>query len=370
MANIRGLLGAIAELPGVINQGLLGPLPLNPQLEQMIGPAQAQAHRQQAQNEFAMSLVAGGRNPQTLLAASQGARQGFSGRIFDLMKEQEGARLMQAQQDELARQARFSQSPVEANLPQGLREQIVAKTVEAQNVPVSPNIQAQLEAGLAERKQQHEYDMALQRQRDANDLQVQAMKNAGEVGGMTPLQHTKAVQALRKEYRSLPSVRDYETVLPLIQSAKKAPDTGYGDLQLIYTVGKALDPNSVVREGELQLTLAAADPVSKTIGQAQFVLQKGGRLTPKLRKDLVEMLEQRTSSYRDAYQRDFKQYSQYAREQGIDAETIVGSRAESAYETGSTASFATEAEAEAAAARGELKPGTRVTIGGQTGTWR
>ena len=364
MANIRGLLGAIAELPSVINQGLLGPLPLNPQLEQMIGPAQAQAHRQQASNDFAMSLLAGGRAPNTLPMAAQAAQQGFQGRIFDAFKQQEMARLNQAQQDELARQRRLVQSPTFENLSPQAQEGIVARQLE----PISPEVQRKHDLEMSLMQKRFDYDMRLQQQRDEVDLRIQAMRGAQDQG-LSKQQEIKNLQALRKEYRGLQSVKDYETVLPLIQSAKKAPDTGYGDLQLIYTVGKALDPDSVVREGELQLTLNAADPVSKVIGQAQFVLQKGGRLTPKLRKDLVEMLEQRTSSYRDAYKRDYQQFSTYAREQGYDASDVVGTRAESAYGGGNT-SFATEAEAEAAAARGELNPGDRVTIGGVSGTWQ
>jgi len=337
--NIPGLLGALADLPGVINQGLLGPLPMNPGIEQMLGQQGGQA-RQMASNDFASSLASGA----GLGASRDYARQGYSGRIFDALKEQELLRMGKLQQEEQARQGRFRQDPSMANLPAALQEEIAAKTIMAQQVPVSPDIQAKLQAGLTERAQQHEYDMALQAKRDAADLQLQQLKEANE-GGITDLQHIKAVQALRKEFRSVQAVKDYETVLPLIKSAKKAPNTGYGDLQLIYTVGKALDPNSVVREGELQLTLAASDPASRVIGQAQFILQKGGRLTPKLRKDLVEMLEQRTSSYKDAYERDYKQFSQYARELGVEPSDVVGTPAESAYEQNEWV---------------EVKPGVRV----------
>lgn len=142
----------------------------------------------------------------------------------------------------------------------------------------------------------------------------------------------KGSQPLRKEFRALPSVRDYETTLPIIQSAKKAPDTGYGDLQLIYTVGKLLDPNSVVREGELALTIAAGSPLQRIIGATRFTAEKGGRLPPKSRQQIMEMLNERVASYKQAYDRDFQQYSEYAAEQGYDPSLIVGKHAESAYE--------------------------------------
>lgn len=142
----------------------------------------------------------------------------------------------------------------------------------------------------------------------------------------------KGVQPLRKEFRSLPSVKDYETALPLLVSARNAPDNGYGDLQLIYTAGKVLDPGSVVREGELALTVAAGSPLQRIIGQTRFSVEKGGRLTPQTRKQLLEMLNERVLAYRQGYDRDYQQYADYARESSIDPAQIVGTHAANAYQ--------------------------------------
>jgi len=146
----------------------------------------------------------------------------------------------------------------------------------------------------------------------------------------------KQAAPLRKEFRSLTSVKDYETVLPLIKSAEKAPDTGYGDLQLIYTAGKILDPGSVVRESELALTIASGTPLQRVLGATRFSLEKGGRLTPETRKQITEMLNERVGAYEQAYQRDFQQYSEYATDTGLDPVMIVGKSAESAYATKGT----------------------------------
>ena len=138
-------------------------------------------------------------------------------------------------------------------------------------------------------------------------------------------------QPLRKEFRALPSVRDYETALPIMKSASKAPDNGYGYLQLIYTVGKLLDPNSVVREGELALTIAAGSPLQRIIGSTRFTVEKGGRLTPQSRQQIMEMLTERIGAYKLAYDKDYQQYAEYAKEQGVDPSMVVGKHAESAY---------------------------------------
>ena len=90
--DIPGLLGRLAGLPGAINQGLLGSMPVDPRLG--LDPQMLQQARQGAGTDFAMGLVAGGNNPQTLLASRRGAQEGFRGRVFDILKEQEASRMM------------------------------------------------------------------------------------------------------------------------------------------------------------------------------------------------------------------------------------------------------------------------------------
>lgn len=138
--------------------------------------------------------------------------------------------------------------------------------------------------------------------------------------------------ALRKEFRKLPSVQDYETSLPLLVSARKAPDTPAGDLQVIYTVGKILDPNSVVREGELQLTKDAAPWLQKMVGEARKQLDGQGTLTPATRASLLDALNQRVMSYRQAYERDYRQYASYAQQSGFAPADVVGRHAANAYQ--------------------------------------
>ena len=134
----------------------------------------------------------------------------------------------------------------------------------------------------------------------------------------------KQVAPLRKEFRGLESVKAYETIVPLVKSAAKAPDSGYGDLQLIYTVGKVLDPGSVVREGELALTIKAGTIMSQIFGAGRFQLGKGGRIPPAQRQQIMEMLTERTSEYKNMYDRDYQTYTQYASDSGINPHEVVG----------------------------------------------
>jgi hypothetical protein len=145
------------------------------------------------------------------------------------------------------------------------------------------------------------------------------------------------VAKTRKEFRALPTVKDYETALPLLVSARKAPDNGFGDLQLIYTAGKILDPGSVVREGELALTVAAGSPLQRAIGQTRFSTENGGRLTKETRKQLLDMLNERVLAYRQGYDRDYQQYAEYAQTGGMVPRDVVGRHAANAYQGGKAA---------------------------------
>jgi hypothetical protein len=58
------------------------------------------------------------------------------------------------------------------------------------------------------------------------------------------------VNNLRKQFETEQSTQDYKTVLPLMDSALKIQNNKAGDLNLVYAFGKAMDPGSVVREGE------------------------------------------------------------------------------------------------------------------------
>ena len=144
------------------------------------------------------------------------------------------------------------------------------------------------------------------------------------------------VQPLRKEFEGLDSVKNFKTALPLLVSARKAPDNGYGDLQLIYTAGKILDPNSVVREGELALTIAAGSPLQRIIGSTRFSIEKGGRLTPQSREQLLGMVNERVLAYRQAYDQDRTRFAEYAQEAGGTAAQVVGGHPANAFKGGNT----------------------------------
>jgi hypothetical protein len=168
-------------------------------------------------------------------------------------------------------------------------------------------------------RQGHGYDMAEIGARGAQDRATAEATTGRKV--------FKDSQSLRKEFDSLDPVKNFKAVQPILASASKAPDTGAGDLDVIYAVGKILDPGSVVREGELKLVIDAQSPVAKLVGATQFNLGKGGRITQRKRQELIQMLNGRVGAIRDAYDAEASRYRGYATDSGLDPNAIVGEQA-------------------------------------------
>jgi hypothetical protein len=124
-------------------------------------------------------------------------------------------------------------------------------------------------------------------------------------------------EGVRKEFENLPEVKNYKQVLPVIESARKAPNTPAGDIDLIYAVGKIMDPNSVVREGELNLVIKAGSPAQRFQGMVNYV-QGGGRLSAAQRKELVAVMDSRVGELEKNYDAARNSYTSIVTKQGID----------------------------------------------------
>jgi len=152
-------------------------------------------------------------------------------------------------------------------------------------------------------------NMADSRARDANDV---AAGNRVD----------SAVQSLRKEFNDLPEVKNYRSVVPVINSAAQAPDTRAGDIQMAYTIGKIFDPNSVVREGELKLVGDAATVMQKFEGELRTLTQGKGRLTPETRKALMDSAMTRVNALKSAHDAQLGTYQRTAKSRMLPADQI------------------------------------------------
>jgi hypothetical protein len=100
---------------------------------------------------------------------------------------------------------------------------------------------------------------------------------------------TEAVDALRKEFTSLPQVKDFQTVSAAYQKIRGGAkqDSAAGDLSLIFSYMKLLDPGSVVREGEFANAQNSAGVPDRIRAKYNQVL-RGERLAPAQRQDFLQ----------------------------------------------------------------------------------
>ena len=133
-----------------------------------------------------------------------------------------------------------------------------------------------------------------------------------------------------------------------------------GDIALIFNFMKVLDPSSTVREGEFA-TVAQSGGLPARV-QTLYNKMVNGQLPADVRSDVVARAGQLYKGQQERFNTVTKpRYEGLAKRYGLDPAEIVSDPS-----TQSAPQFATEAEAAAAG----LKHGTRVVIGGVSGTWQ
>ncbi|WP_259665069.1 hypothetical protein [Rhizobium bangladeshense] len=117
------------------------------------------------------------------------------------------------------------------------------------------------------------------------------------------------VSNLRKEVQGLPSYKSYQQAAPVYQSMidTAKTDSKASDLNLVYGLGKIMDPNSVVREGEMVMVNNTASLPDWLSGMINSV-NGGQRLTPETRQAVLNEARSRMSAYRGALDNDISQY--------------------------------------------------------------
>lgn len=131
----------------------------------------------------------------------------------------------------------------------------------------------------------------------------------------------QGVIELRKEFNALPEVKNFREVLPIIESVQRAPNTPAGDIDLIYGVGKVMDPNSVVREGEMNLVIKSGSPAQRLAGFYNYV-KGGGRLSQAQRAELMTIMNSRVAGLKTNFDNARKTYETAAERGGLPKDQI------------------------------------------------
>lgn len=163
-----------------------------------------------------------------------------------------------------------------------------------------------------------------QQQIQAQPLQNQNTKvNIAQGQASIENQRAQRLQGIRQEFNALPEVKNYSEAVQALGGAMKAPDTPQGDLAVVYAFAKAMDPGSVVREGEMEMANQTASIVQR-LQQQYGLLQSGKRLPPEVRVGLIESARQKVGGMLPLYAQQYERYAAEARKQGFSPVDVVG----------------------------------------------
>lgn len=132
------------------------------------------------------------------------------------------------------------------------------------------------------------------------------------------------VGMLRKEIQALPSYKNVTQALPIYRSmVKTAPNkTRASDLNLVYGLGKIMDPTSVVREGEMIMVKDTASIPDWLMGEINRV-NGGNALQEDTRNAILAEAQTRMASYLEAWGLDAEQYKGIASRNRLKEEDVI-----------------------------------------------
>jgi hypothetical protein len=136
------------------------------------------------------------------------------------------------------------------------------------------------------------------------------------------LEQGKYEQGLRKEYTALTGdLRTINDSLGRMQTSSKI-NTGAGDIAMVYSYMKMLDPTSVVREGEYA-TAENTGGIPERISNVYNKILTGQRLTPEQRSQFLESGEALAKDKVKRFQTLRSQFEGIAKSSGADPARIM-----------------------------------------------
>lgn len=111
------------------------------------------------------------------------------------------------------------------------------------------------------------------------------------------------IAEMRKEIHSNPAVKRYSEATPAYNTMVRAAkiDTAAGDLAFVYGLAKVFDPDSVVREGEMQFSTNAQSIPDRVLGTIRAVTEGKTRLSPQVKEELIGIVNERMQEARQQY---------------------------------------------------------------------
>lgn len=129
---------------------------------------------------------------------------------------------------------------------------------------------------------------------------------------------------VRGEVTQLPSYKNVAQAAPIYRSMVDAAgrDSKASDLNLVYGLGKIMDPGSVVREGEMVMVKNSAGLPEWFLG-AVNALNGGAALTPETRTAIMREAHGRMQSYKGLFDQDASMYRGIAKRSRMNEEDVI-----------------------------------------------
>lgn len=133
-------------------------------------------------------------------------------------------------------------------------------------------------------------------------------------------------QTLRKEYASLPEVKEYKVAAQMTANGLNTAPNPQGDIALVYSFAKAMDPGSVVRDQEANMVTNSQPWFQSAVQniKKQFSMDGAGNFTPEARARIRQEIVRALASRKPLYEARRAEMAELAMANGIRPDQIVG----------------------------------------------
>lgn len=162
------------------------------------------------------------------------------------------------------------------------------------------------------------FNLLLQERAAANAKQLAEIEKTGK-GTKTGIDFVKGAQKqLLKPYQEYQKVN---TAYNSLEQLAKAKESGPNDIAILYDFIKTLDPNSVVREGEIHLSKQGMSAL-EGLGVSATRLTKGVLLSPAFRQGIVQIAKNKRDQAFSNYDQIRQPYLAEAASVGLSDEEV------------------------------------------------
>jgi len=140
----------------------------------------------------------------------------------------------------------------------------------------------------------------------------------------TPSSRFQMEGKLADDFNRIKSVGDYREVLPMVAAIKDAAtrNNKVADLNMVYGLAKLYDPTGVVRTGDAD-QIYRSQSIPDWLKGYVSSMQGGSGFTPEMRQRIIAEAEGRLATHKEQYDALASQFTQRAKQYGLNPDNIL-----------------------------------------------